>query len=139
MKALVLAGGFPQIALIRELKRRNITTLLADYYPNPVAKPYADAFFQISTLDVPAITDLARREQVDFLITACTDQALLTVAQVSEELVLGGEIAAAICAFVYKQFMPVLIYAASVLVLVGLLAMYLCGEVALSAKTEKKK
>lgn len=86
MKALVLAGGLPQIKLINELKSRNIETLLADYYPNPVAKPYADHFFQISTLDVEAIADLTKREKVDFLITVCTDQALLTVAKVSEEL-----------------------------------------------------
>lgn len=86
MKALVLAGGFPQIALIRELKSRNIQVLLADYNAEPVAKAYADRFFQVSTLDVPAITALAREEKVDFLITACTDQALLTVAQVSQTL-----------------------------------------------------
>ena len=86
MKALVLAGGYPQIALINELKSRNITVLLADYYPNPVAKPYADRFYQVSTLDVEAITKVAQDEAVDFLITACTDQALLTVAKVSETL-----------------------------------------------------
>lgn len=86
MKALVLAGGFPQIALIEELKSRNITVLLADYYEEPVAKAYADEFYRISTLDVEAITDLARTQKVDFLITACTDQALLTVAKVSETL-----------------------------------------------------
>lgn len=86
MKALVLAGGFPQIALIQELKSRGITVLLADYYAEPVAKPYADVFYQVSTLDIPAITEVAKKEQVDFLITACTDQALLTVAKVSEDL-----------------------------------------------------
>ena len=86
MKALVLAGGYPQIALISELKSRQITVLLADYYENPVAKPYADKFFQASTLDIEAITEIAKAEQVDFLITACTDQALLTVAKVSEAL-----------------------------------------------------
>lgn len=86
MKALVLAGGFPQIALIQELKSRGYTVLLADYYAEPVAKPYADVFYQVSTLDIPAITEVAKKEQVDFLITACTDQALLTVAKVSEEL-----------------------------------------------------
>lgn len=86
MKALVLAGGFPQIALLEELKQRNIETVLADYYSQPVAKPYADKFYQVSTLDVDGITDVAKREQVDFLITACTDQALLTVALVSEKL-----------------------------------------------------
>lgn len=86
MKALVLAGGFPQIALISELKSRNITTILADYNEEPVAKKYADKYYQTSTLDVESITSIAREENVDFLITACTDQALLTVAKVSETL-----------------------------------------------------
>ncbi len=86
MKALVLAGGYPQIALVNELKSRGITVLLADYFEEPVAKPYADKFYQVSTLDVEAITDVAKNEKVDFLITACTDQALLTVAKVSETL-----------------------------------------------------
>ena len=86
MKALVLAGGYPQIALINELKSRGYTVLLADYYEEPVAKKYADEFYRISTLDVEAIKNLAYEQKVDFLITACTDQALLTVAKVSEEL-----------------------------------------------------
>lgn len=86
MKALVLAGGVPQIALLEDLRSRGITTVLADYYENPVARPHADIFYQISTLDVPAITKLAIDEKVDFLITVCTDQALLTVAYVSQQL-----------------------------------------------------
>ncbi len=86
MKALVLAGGFPQIALINELKSRSIEVVLADYYEKPVAREYADVFYQVSTLDIDGITEVAKKENVDFLITACTDQALLTVARVSEEL-----------------------------------------------------
>lgn len=88
MKALVLAGGFPQISLINSLKRRGITVVLADYYPEPAAKKYADEFFQVSTLDVDAIRNLAKSEKVDFIITVCTDQALLTMAKVSEDLCL---------------------------------------------------
>ena len=86
MKALVLAGGFPQIELLKQLKARGIETVLADYYAEPVAKPYADKFYRESTLDIEAITRVAKEEKVDFLITCCTDQALLTVAKVSEEL-----------------------------------------------------
>ena len=86
MKALVLAGGFPQIALIEELKSRGIYTILADYYENPVARSYADKFYRVSTLDMDGITDIAKKEKVDFLITACTDQALNTIANVSERL-----------------------------------------------------
>lgn len=86
MKALVLAGGFPQIELIKQLKARGIKVVLADYNDEPVAKKYADKYYQVSTLDVDGITSVARSEQVDFLITVCTDQALLTVAKVSELL-----------------------------------------------------
>ncbi len=86
MKALVLAGGYPQIALIEELKKRHIEVVLADWNEEPVAKKYADRFYQVSTLDVDAIRGVAVAEKVDFLITVCTDQALLTVARVSEEL-----------------------------------------------------
>lgn len=86
MKALVLAGGFPQIDLIEDLKSRGYIVILADYYEEPVAKKYADIFYQVSTLDVDAITKVAKAEKVDFVTTVCTDQALLTVAKVSETL-----------------------------------------------------
>ena len=42
MKAFVIAGGIPQIELIKQLKSRGITTVLADGSPNAVARPYAD-------------------------------------------------------------------------------------------------
>lgn len=86
MKALVLAGGVPQIALLEDLRGRGIETVLCDYYEHPVARDYADVFYQVSTLDIPAVTKVAVEEKVDFLITVCTDQALLTVAYVSEQL-----------------------------------------------------
>lgn len=94
MKILVLAGGFDQIALIQELKKNENRILLADYYENPPAKKYADQFFRISTLDEKAIYELALHEKVDLITTACTDQALLTVARVSERLKLPCYISA---------------------------------------------
>ena len=49
-------------------------------------------------------------------------------------LIIGGNVAAAICFFIYKQIIPYIVYCTSVLVLLGLLAMYLNGEMALTAK-----
>ena len=86
MRILVLAGGFDQIALIEELKTRGHYVILADYYEHPMAERVADDFFQISTLDLEKIELLAKSEEVDLITTACTDQALLTVAYVSERL-----------------------------------------------------
>ncbi|NMG64456.1 ATP-grasp domain-containing protein [Azoarcus indigens] len=85
-KAIVLAGGFDQIGLIEELKRRNWKVVLVDYNPAPPAAPHADIHYQASTLDADAVTRIVQAEQASLLTTACTDQALLTVAQVSEAL-----------------------------------------------------
>lgn len=86
MKALVLAGGFPQITLIQQLKSRGITTVLADYNKEPVAKKYADIYYQESTQDLDTIERIAREEKVDFLITVSSESALKTVAIVSDRL-----------------------------------------------------
>lgn len=86
MKALVLAGGVPQIALIKELKSRWFNVVLCDYLDNPAAKSCADVFYQVSTLDIEGILMVAKKEKVDMVITVCTDQALLTMAKVSEIL-----------------------------------------------------
>ena len=86
MKALILAGGLPQIELINQLKERNIETILCDGNENAIARPYADKFYKLAIFDVEAVKQVALDEQVDFLITVCADQVLLVVAQVSEML-----------------------------------------------------
>ena len=52
--------------------------------------------------------------------------------------ILGGDAAAEICTFIYKDFYPVLITATSILLLIGIVKMYLKGEVALSASKKKR-
>lgn len=86
MKILVLAGGSDQVALISELRDRGHYVILVDYFENPPAKIYADKHIIASTLDVEKVKEIAIEEKVDLITTACTDQALLTVANVSEQL-----------------------------------------------------
>lgn len=86
MKILVLAGGSDQIALINELKDRGHIVILVDCFENPPAKSYADKHIVASTLDVDVVKQIASEENVSLVCTACTDQALLTVANVSEQL-----------------------------------------------------
>lgn len=86
MKALVLCGGKPQIALIHELKRRNITAILADANDKATAVQYADVFYKVSTLDVVGIEKIALAEKVDCILSVCADQMLLVAAQLSEKL-----------------------------------------------------
>lgn len=86
MKALVLCGGIPQIALMKYLKEKKIEVVLADMNENVVGKKHCDTFYPVSVLDVKGIKEVAIKEKVDFIITVCADQVLQVVAQVSEEL-----------------------------------------------------
>lgn len=52
-------------------------------------------------------------------------------------IIIGGDIAATICAVIYKNILPIIIYLAVIMVLLGLVAMYLSGEIALTP--DKKK
>lgn len=56
-------------------------------------------------------------------------------------LIIGGETATAICTWIYKKFVPIMVYATTILILFGLLSMYLAGEKALTPekKSAKKK
>ena len=48
-------------------------------------------------------------------------------------LIIGGETATSICTFIYGTIIPYIIYISNALVLLGLAAMYLGGEMALTA------
>ena len=52
---------------------------------------------------------------------------------------IGGETAAAICAFIYEKIFLWLIIGADIVVLLGLIAMYLSKEKSMTLQTEKKK
>lgn len=86
MKALVLCGGIPQIALLENLRQRGIVTVLADMNEAVGGRAFADVFYPVSVLDVEGVRDVAVKEKVDFIITVCADQVLSVVAQVSEML-----------------------------------------------------
>lgn len=85
-KALVLAAGVPQAVLAQKLRERGYYIIMADYTEEPVGKSAADKFYRISTLDIEAVRKVAIEEKVDLIMTVCTDQAMLTVSLLSEEL-----------------------------------------------------
>jgi phosphoribosylamine-glycine ligase len=97
-KIIVLGGGNDQITLIEELRKRfnGVYIILIDYFDNPPAKKFADKHIIESTLDKEAVLQTARNEEAELVITACIDQAILTMAYVSEKLGLK-------CYLTYRQ------------------------------------
>ena len=54
-------------------------------------------------------------------------------------LIIGGETATNICTWIYKDFVPVMIYASTILILFGLVTMYMAGEKALVPEKKHAK
>lgn len=70
-------------------------------------------------------------------IAACLIAGGLTFFGFLAAVIIGGDTATAICLFIKDSILSVIIYASTVLVLLGLLIMYLRGEKALTP--DKKK
>lgn len=88
-KVMVLAGGNDQIALIEELRRYfhgDVEIILMDMCDKVRAIPFADKFLKISTMDKAAVLKAAREEGIDYILTACGDQPLSTMAYVAAKL-----------------------------------------------------
>lgn len=86
MNVIVLGGTHDHIKLIKLLKRKKYTVYLIDYYEFPIAKKYADFHIVGSTLDKEFVLEKCIELNVEFCIAFCIDQALLTMAFVSEKL-----------------------------------------------------
>ncbi len=52
-------------------------------------------------------------------------------------LIIGGDMATAICTFISGKIIPVIIYISTISVVIGIIAMYLKGEVALTSNKKK--
>lgn len=87
-KIMILAGGHDQGAFIEELKSKipDVYTIVIDMNPNVLAAKIADKQLVISTMDFEKVKQAAIDEKVDYIMTACGDQPILTMGIVSEEL-----------------------------------------------------
>lgn len=63
----------------------------------------------------------------------------LTVLSYVVALIVGGDLAAKICEITYKEVWPIIIKVANITIVLGLLAMYINGDKALSPSEKKKK
>lgn len=90
MKILILGGGHQQVPAIRKAKEMELETIVADYLEHPLGMDEADQFYRISTRDREEILALARREDVDGILSYASDPAAATAAYAAGQLGLPG-------------------------------------------------
>ncbi|WP_461205790.1 ATP-grasp domain-containing protein [Clostridium sp. DL1XJH146] len=86
MKLLVLGGSNSQINAIKYANKKGVTTIVSDYYEDAPAKEISDFGELTSTFDVEGNLALAKKYNIDGIMTLGTDQPIYTVAEVANDL-----------------------------------------------------
>ena len=85
-RILIIGAGTEQISVIKEAKKMGHYVIVTDFNPNAPGIPFADKFELVSTTDGPGNVEIGKKENIDGVLTVCSETAVPTVAFVAEEL-----------------------------------------------------
>lgn len=81
MKILIIGASILQLPAIRKAKELGFYVGVADYNPNAVGIPFADEYFNVSTIDADGVAAVARTFRPDGIMTLATDMPMRAVAK----------------------------------------------------------
>lgn len=87
---LCLGASIMQIEAIKKAKEMGYYTIAVDYDRNAAGRDLADEFYEVSTIDVSAVLNVAKKCHIDGVVTVATDMPVRTAAVLSEELGIPG-------------------------------------------------
>ena len=91
MKRLLVIGASDfQLPAILTAKEMGLLVAVADMNPHAVGVPYADKFYNVSTIDAEGICASAKDFKADGVVTLCTDMPMRALAYTCETLGLIG-------------------------------------------------
>lgn len=85
-RILLLGGSAQQVVAIEAAKDLGYYTVLCDYLPDNPGQYVADKYYNVSTTDVEAVYEVAKKEQVSGILAYASDPAALPAAIVCEKL-----------------------------------------------------
>ncbi len=91
MRRILIVGASDfQLPAIIKAKKMGLYVGVADFNPKAVGIPYADIFFNVSTIDAEGICQAAKEFDADGIVTLCTDMPMRAIAYTCEKLGLRG-------------------------------------------------
>lgn len=89
-KLMIMGAGIYQVPLIERAKAMGIHTIAVSIPGNYPGFSVADEICHINTVDYEAVLKVAREKQIDGIVTAGTDVAVITIGKVCDEMGLSG-------------------------------------------------
>lgn len=89
-KVLIIGASILQLPAILKAKELGYYVGVADYNPEAIGIPYADEYFNVSTIDIDGVIEVAKCFKPDGIMTLATDMPMRSVAAACRELGLPG-------------------------------------------------
>lgn len=89
-KVLIIGASILQLPAIKKAKELGYYVGVADYNPKAVGIPYADEYFNVSTIDIEGVVNVAKSFRPDGIMTLATDMPMRAVAKACEVCGLPG-------------------------------------------------
>ncbi|MBO4500426.1 MAG: ATP-grasp domain-containing protein [Bacteroidaceae bacterium] len=87
MKKLMMLGGLSYlIPAIKTAHAHGYHVITVDYLPDNIAHKYSDEYYNISTFDKEKILDVARRIEIDGILSFAVDAGVVSAAYVAEQM-----------------------------------------------------
>ena len=85
-KLLIIGASILQLPAIKRAKEIGLYVAVLDFNPNAIGIPYADEYFNASTMDENAVLEVAKEFRPNGIMTLATDMPMRGVAKVSDAL-----------------------------------------------------
>lgn len=89
-RLLIIGASVLQLPAIKKAKELGHYVAVADYNPEAVGIPFANKFYNASTIDIEAICKVAEDFQPDGIMTLATDMPMRSIAAAAAKLRLPG-------------------------------------------------
>lgn len=87
MKKVLILGANPEtVSLIEKANAMGLYTIVTDYDPNAYAKKFASKAYNVNAIDVDALVELAKAEQVDGVLVGVAEALLPAYCEVCKQL-----------------------------------------------------
>ena len=87
MKRVLLLGGSRYlIPVIDAIHKLGYCAITCDYLPDNIAHKYSDEYYNVSIVDKDAVLDLAKRINIDGIMSFACDPGVIVAAYVAEKL-----------------------------------------------------
>lgn len=97
-KKLMLLGGLRYLKpVIKAAHELGIYVITCDYIPGNIAHKYSDEYHNVSILDKEAVLELARKLEIDGIMSFAVDPGVVTAAYVQEQMGLPGNPYESVC------------------------------------------